>query len=81
MMPGGRHPGLRAVPGGQDPDQVPRLLRFREQHPDVTIDFLPPAWQAVIHQPNGETVIARYQLRQLLDRLDELTTPRQDPQP
>jgi hypothetical protein len=29
-------------------------------------------WQAVIPEPNGEQVIIRYTLGQLLDRLDEL---------
>jgi hypothetical protein len=31
-----------------DHDQVPRLLRFREAHPDVTIAFGGPFWQAII---------------------------------
>jgi len=30
-------------------------------------------WQAVIPETNGEQVITRYTLGQLLDRLDELT--------
>jgi hypothetical protein len=54
-----------------DPDQVPRLLEFREQHPDVTIE-LDGFWRAVIPQENGETVITRYELRALLDKLGEL---------
>ena len=31
-------------------------------------------WQARIPEPDGETVITRYTLRELLDKLDELTT-------
>ena len=34
-------------------------------------------WQARIPQPHGETVITRYILRELLDKLDELI-PRND---
>ena len=29
-------------------------------------------WRAVIREGNGETTVVRYDLRQLLDRLDEL---------
>ena len=55
-----------------DHDQVPRLLSFRETHPDVTIAFGGPFWQAIIPEPHGETVITRYELKALLDKLDEL---------
>jgi len=54
-----------------EPDQVLRLLRFRERHPDVTIE-LDGFWRAVISAQNGETVICRYDLRALLDKLGEL---------
>jgi hypothetical protein len=67
---------LRGVLGlvPDEPDQVPRLQAFRAAHPDVIIG---PGglgtWQARIPEPNGETVATRYTLRELLDRLDELT--------
>ena len=51
-----------------------RLARFREQHPDVIIgtgEF--GTWEARIPEPAGETVTTRCKLRDLLDRLDELT--------
>jgi hypothetical protein len=57
-----------------EPDQVPRLTRFRATHPDVIIgagEF--GTWQARIPEKNGETVTSRYTLKGLLDRLDELT--------
>jgi len=60
------------MPG--EPDQAVRLAWFRERHPDVVIgagEF--GTWQARIPQPNGETVTSRYTLKDLLDRLDELT--------
>jgi hypothetical protein len=58
-----------------EPDQVLRLGRFREEHPDVIIgDGGFGTWQARIPEPDGETVITRYTLRELLDKLDELTT-------
>ena len=62
-------PRLRA--SGPGPDQVPRLLRFRAEHPDVTIK-LDGLWRAVVPAQNGETVICRYELRALLDKLAEV---------
>ena len=51
-----------------------RLQAFRAAHPDVIIgDFGFGVWQARIPEPNGEHVISRYTLRELLDKLDELT--------
>ncbi len=65
-------PALRLVP--DEPDQVPRLAAFRAAHPDVIIgEFGFGAWQARIPEPAGETVTTRYTLRELLDKLDELT--------
>lgn len=56
-----------------EPDQVPRLRQFRAAHPDVIIgDGGFGTWQARIPEPNGEIVITRYTLRELLDRLDAL---------
>jgi hypothetical protein len=58
-----------------EPDQVPRLTRFRAEHPDVIIGsggF--GTWQARIPEPSGETVITRYRLVELLDKLDEVTS-------
>jgi hypothetical protein len=58
-----------------EPDQVLRLGRFREEHPDVIIgDGGFGTWQARIPELDGETIITRYILRELLDKLDELTT-------
>jgi hypothetical protein len=63
--------GLGLVP--DEPDQVPRLQKFRAEYPDVIIG---PGgfgtWQARIPQENGETVTTRYTLRELLDKLGEL---------
>jgi len=64
--------GLRAVP--DDLDQLARLARFKAAHPHVIIgDGGFGTMQARIPEPAGETVITRYALRELLDRLDELT--------
>jgi hypothetical protein len=47
--------------------------RFREEHPDVIIgDGGFGTWQARIPESHGETVITRYTLRELLDKLSEL---------
>jgi hypothetical protein len=67
-----------------EPDQVLRLGRFRGEHPDVIIgDGGFGTWQARIPEPDGETVITRYTLRELLDKLDKLDelTDEQDDQP
>ncbi len=70
-------PALRLAP--DEPDQVPRLREFRAAHPGVIIGsggF--GTWQARIPEKNGETVTVRYTLRELLDRLDELTGQHHD---
>ncbi len=65
-------PDLRPVP--DEFSQVLRLHEFREAHPEVVIG---PggfgAWQALVPGPDGETVTVRLTLRELLDKLDELT--------
>lgn len=63
---------LRLAP--DEADQVPRLAAFRAAHPDVLIaDGEFGTWQARIPEENGETVTSRHTLRELLDKLDELT--------
>ena len=58
----------------EEPGQVLRLQAFRAAHPEVIIgDGGFGVWQARIPEPNGEQVISRYTLRELLDRLDKLT--------
>jgi len=58
----------------EEPGQVLRLQAFRAAHPEVIIgDFGFGVWQARIPEPDGEHVISRYTLGELLDRLDELT--------
>lgn len=57
-----------------EPDQVIRLREFRAAHPEVIIgDGGFGTWQARIPAPNGEMVATRYTLRELMDRLEELT--------
>jgi hypothetical protein len=57
-----------------EPDQAHRLRAFRAQNPQVVIGTLgiTGAWQATIPQHNGEIVMTRYVLRDLLDKLDEV---------
>ena len=60
---------LRTVP--DEPDQVPRLDRFRAAHPDVRIAAGETGWwQGRIPEPDGEMVITRYTLCDLL-KLDQ----------
>jgi hypothetical protein len=59
------------APGTDEAGQLIRLATFRAAHPDVVIgDGGFGTWQARIPQPNGETVITRYTLAELLDELD-----------
>ena len=64
--------GLRPVP--DEPDQVVRLVRFKAAYPHIIIgDGGFGTMQARIPEPTGETVITRYTLRELLDKLSEVT--------
>jgi hypothetical protein len=66
-------PALRTTPG--EPgyvDQVPRQQAYQAAHPDVEIVYLGPAWQAIIREGAGQTIITRYELRVLLDELESL---------
>src|SRR3954466_12139367 len=64
--------GLRFLP--DELDQAIRLARFRAAHPDVIVgDGGVGTVQARIPKPDGEIVITRYTLRELLDKLGELT--------
>jgi len=54
-------------------DQVPRRLEYEAAHPDVEILYLGPCWQAIIREKGGLTIITRYELRTLLDKLEKLT--------
>jgi hypothetical protein len=59
------------------PRQLWRLDRFRTLNPAVVIkrDDSFGFWQAWIPAGNGGTVITRYVLKDLLDKLDELHAP------
>ena len=50
----------------------PSIERFREAHPGVAVGAGYGWWQGRIPEQNGETVITRYTLKALLDKLDEL---------
>ena len=69
MKPGNRAAALSLVP--DEPDQVPRLERFRAEHPEVIIllrGAMPKAWL-------GGRKIERPTLRDLLDELEEVFPP------
>ena len=53
--------------------QLIRLARFRAAHPEVIVgDGGFGTIQARIPESNGEAVITRYILKELLDKLEEL---------
>jgi hypothetical protein len=59
------------------PAELERLRQIRAEHPDVLVGgggF--GTWQAIIPEENGETVITRYTLRELLDKLGEILEDR-----
>ena len=57
----------------EEPGQVLRLQAFRTAHPHVIIgDAGFGVWQACIPEQDGERIISRYMLRELLDKLDEI---------
>ncbi len=62
---------LRAT--AEEPGQLLRLDQFRRDHSGVSIGAGSGWWQALIPEPDGERVITRYTLRDLLDKLDQLT--------
>jgi hypothetical protein len=71
---GARPAGRNLALAPDEPDQVPRLISFRQAHPGVIIgDGGFGTMQARIPEENGEIVVTRYTLRELLDKLDELT--------
>lgn len=53
-------------------DQVPRREAYEAQHPDVEILYFGPHWQAITRAGDGETVITRYTLKALLDKLESM---------
>lgn len=55
-----------------DPGQAARLARFRRAHRHVAVGTLTAdgPWQARIPRADGETVVTRYDLGDLLDELD-----------
>ncbi len=58
----------------EEPGQVLRLQAFRAAYPEVIIgDGGFGVWQGRVPEPSGEQVISRYTLRELLDKLAELT--------
>jgi hypothetical protein len=63
-------PPLQVVDGDARPDAALRLKQFREQHPDVEINWRHP-WEAAIPEPDGYTrFVMRYELHDLLDEAE-----------
>ena len=58
------------------PDQVPRRQAYEAGHPGVEISYRGPYWKAVVREEAGETVITRYDLKDLLDKLEALDRER-----
>jgi hypothetical protein len=61
-----QRPALYVAGDGPPLDPALRLSRFREGHPDIEIILRGP-WEAVIPEPDGQRVIVRWELTDLLD--------------
>jgi len=57
-------------------DQVPRREAYEAAHPDVEITYLGPYWKAVVTEERGQIVITRYELKDVLDKLEALDRER-----
>jgi hypothetical protein len=57
-------------------DQVPRREAYEAEHPKVEILYLGSYWQAIIREDTGQTIITRYHLKGLLDKLEALDRER-----
>lgn len=53
-------------------DQVPRRAAYERAHPNVEIIYLGNYWQAIIREESGQTIISRYTLKALLDKLESV---------
>lgn len=75
-----RHPALYLVDGRAPEDQVVRLQRFREEHPDIEVLWRGP-WEAVIPESDGaQRVVVRYELNDLLNEVERrLAVSAEDP--
>ena len=76
-MSGPARQDATAPPVLDGPAELERLGQIRAEHPDVLVGgggF--GTWQAIIPEENGETVITRYTLRELLDTLGEILEDR-----
>jgi hypothetical protein len=74
--------GWRLALAAKEPDQAGRLARFREDHPDVTIESAEfGTIRALIGgKYDGREVFGR-SLRELLDKLQEIFPPGSETQP
>lgn len=66
---------------GVMPGEVRSWREPEAAHPDVEITYNGPFWQAVIQQDVGETLITRYELSALLDKLEQMAGRRHAPKP
>jgi len=61
---------LHVANGDARPDPVLRLRRFREAHPDITINWGSP-WEAAMTEPDGaQRWVVRYEINDLLDEVE-----------
>jgi hypothetical protein len=59
----------------EDHATLVRLERFQREHPGIEVHSGLGYWQAIIPEDTGSTIVTRYTLTVLLDRLDEVLAP------
>lgn len=62
----------------EDHATLTRLERFQREHPGIEIHPGLGFWQAIIPEDTGSTIITRYTLTALLDRLDVIVNGESD---
>jgi hypothetical protein len=70
MDSGQARPPAQDADGDAAPDPAVRLKRIREEHPDIRIIVRSPC-EALIPEPDGQRVIVRWDLGDLLDEVEK----------
>jgi hypothetical protein len=71
LIAGDRQLILEIIEHCSPPDLVQRLRQFHQAHADVDIVRREGTWQATIHAPGSVRTVVRWELRELLDFLDQ----------
>jgi hypothetical protein len=62
----------------EDHATLARMDQFQRAHPGIELHSGLGFWQAIIPEDSGSTIITRYVLRLLLDKLDQVVNEETD---